>query len=161
MLDIFSFIGFPQIYRNKKAHCPTAEIIGIYFLRTIVPRKYMAIISAVGLFCCDFEETPNEKMSNMSNLTKSNFRYSSQCFYHFSPKILDYHVILLNVLWRKYCLVFTTDPITLTSCVNKKLSWFSLKTIFNYHFKRGWWNLEINTKHFKSVPWILVNCPSS
>ena len=40
----------------------------------IVPRKYMPIISAVGLFCCDkFEETPNEKVSNMSKLTKSYF----------------------------------------------------------------------------------------
>ena len=40
----------------------------------IVPRKYMRIISAVGLFCCDkFEETPNEKVSNMSKLTKSYF----------------------------------------------------------------------------------------
>ena len=51
------------------------EIIGIYFLRTIVPRKYMPLISAVGLFCCDkFEETPNEKVSNMSKLTKSYFK---------------------------------------------------------------------------------------
>ena len=32
----------------------------------------MLIISAVGLFCCDkFEETPNEKVVNMSKLTKS------------------------------------------------------------------------------------------
>ena len=34
----------------------------------------MPIISAVGLFCCDkFEETTNEKVSNMSKLTKSYF----------------------------------------------------------------------------------------
>ena len=47
------------------------EIIGIYFLRTIVPRKYLPIISAVGLFCCNkFEETPNEKVVDMSKLTK-------------------------------------------------------------------------------------------
>ena len=59
MLTIFSFGS------------PTAEIIGIYFLGTIVPRKHMPIISAVGLFCCDkFEETPNEKVSGLSKLTK-------------------------------------------------------------------------------------------
>ena len=34
----------------------------------------MPIISAVGLFCYDeFEETPNEKVVNMSKLTKPNF----------------------------------------------------------------------------------------
>ena len=54
----------------------TAEIIGRYFLGTIILRKYMPIISAVGLFCYDkFEETPNEKMVNMSKLTKPYFRY--------------------------------------------------------------------------------------
>ena len=50
------------------------EIIGIYFLRTIIPRKYMPLISAVGPFCYDkFEETPNEKVINMSKLTKPYF----------------------------------------------------------------------------------------
>ena len=40
----------------------------------IVPRKYMPKISVVGLYCCDkFEETPNEKVVNMSKLTKSYF----------------------------------------------------------------------------------------
>ena len=35
----------------------------------------MPIISAVGLFCYDkFEETPNEKVVNMSKLTKSYFK---------------------------------------------------------------------------------------
>ena len=53
---------------------PTVEIIGIYFLGTIVPRKYMPIISAVGLFCYDkFEETPNEKVVNIFKLTKPYF----------------------------------------------------------------------------------------
>ena len=34
----------------------------------------MLIISAVGLFCCDkVEEIPNEKVVNMSKLTKSYF----------------------------------------------------------------------------------------
>ena len=35
---------------------------------------FSAIISAVGLFCCDkFEETPNEKVTNMSKLAKPYF----------------------------------------------------------------------------------------
>ena len=35
----------------------------------------MPIISAVGLSCCDkFKETPNEKVCNMSKLTKSYFK---------------------------------------------------------------------------------------
>ena len=34
----------------------------------------MPIISTVGLFCCDkFEETPNEKVSDLSKLTKPQF----------------------------------------------------------------------------------------
>ena len=37
--------------------------------------KIHAIISAFGLFCCDkFEETPNEKVSDLSKLTKPYFR---------------------------------------------------------------------------------------
>ena len=53
---------------------PTAEIVGIYFLETIVPRKYRPIFFAVGLFCCEkFEETPNEKVVNISKLTKPYF----------------------------------------------------------------------------------------
>ena len=40
----------------------------------------MPIISAVGLFCSDkFEETPNEKVSNMSKLTKSYFSTGCEC----------------------------------------------------------------------------------
>ena len=51
------------------------EIIGIYFLGRIVPRKYVPISSAVGLFCSDkFEETPNEKVINMSKSTKPYFK---------------------------------------------------------------------------------------
>ena len=75
MLDTFSFGVSSNLSQQKS---PTAEIIGIYFLRTIVPRKYMPIISAVGLFCCDkFEETPNEKVVNMAKLTKFYFRSNS------------------------------------------------------------------------------------
>ena len=74
MLDTFSFGVTSNLSQQKS---PTAGIIGICFLGTIVPRKYMPIISTVGLFCCDkFEETPNEKVSNMSKLTKSYFRGS-------------------------------------------------------------------------------------
>ena len=73
MLDTFSFGVSSNLSQQKS---PTAEIIGIHFLRTIVPRKHMPIISAVGLFCCDkFEETPNEKVVNMSKLTKSYFKF--------------------------------------------------------------------------------------
>ena len=47
----------------------------MYFLGTIVPTKYMALISTFGLFCCDkFEETPNEKVVNMSKITKPYFK---------------------------------------------------------------------------------------
>ena len=61
MLNTFSF-GCLQYIR------------GIYFIGTIVPIKYLPMISTVGLFCCNkFEETPNEKVSNMSKLTKSYF----------------------------------------------------------------------------------------
>ena len=42
-----------------------------------VPIKYMPIISTVGLFCCEkIEETPNEKVSNLSKLTKYYFSES-------------------------------------------------------------------------------------
>ena len=69
MLYTFSFGVSSNLSQQK---WPTAGIIGIYFIGTIVPRKYMPIIFAVGLVCCDkFEETPNEKVVNMSKLTKS------------------------------------------------------------------------------------------
>ena len=59
---------------------PTAENYRYIFSQTIVPRKYMPIISTVGLFCCDkFEETQNKKVVNMSKLTKSYFKF--QLFY--------------------------------------------------------------------------------
>ena len=71
MLTTFSF-GVSSIFLQQNS--PTVEVIGIYFFGTIVLRKYMPIIFAVGLFCCDkFEETPNEKVVNMSKLTKSYF----------------------------------------------------------------------------------------
>ena len=50
---------------------PTGEILGKYFPRTIVPRKYMHKISAVGLFSCDkFEETPKQKVIDLSKFLK-------------------------------------------------------------------------------------------
>ena len=76
MLTTFSFGVSSNLSQQKS---PTAEIIGIYvrryFLGTIIPRKYMPMISAIGLFCYDkFEETSNEKVVNMSKLTKPYFR---------------------------------------------------------------------------------------
>ena len=60
---------------------PTAEISRIYFLGTIVRRKYLPKISAVGLFCCDkFEEIPNQKVFDLSKFKKFNF---STTFYDF------------------------------------------------------------------------------
>ena len=71
MLHTF-LIGVASNLSQQKS--PTAEILAIYFLGTIVPRKYVPIISAVWLFSYDkFEETPNEKVVNMSKLTKSYF----------------------------------------------------------------------------------------
>ena len=68
MLDTFSFgVSSKEPNNGNYWHIFSQD-------RTIVPRKYMPIISAVGFFCCDkFEETPNEKVSNMSKLTKSYF----------------------------------------------------------------------------------------
>ena len=69
---------------------PTAEIFGKYFLRTIVPRKYMGKISAVGLFCCDkFEETPKQKVIDLSKLK----------IFYFSSEILtlDFDQLLTSM----------------------------------------------------------------
>ena len=64
MLTTFSFRFSSNLSQQKT---PTAE--------TIVPRKYMPLICAVGLFCYDkLEETPNEKVVNMSKLTKPYFK---------------------------------------------------------------------------------------
>ena len=71
MLTTFSFEVSSNLPQQKNQ---TTEIIVIYFLGTIVLRKYWPIISAVGLFCYDkFEETPNEEVVNMPKLTKPNF----------------------------------------------------------------------------------------
>ena len=72
MLDTFSFGVSSNLSKQKSL---TAEILCIYFLGTIVQRKYLPKISAVGLFCYDkFDETPNKKVVNMSKLTKPYYR---------------------------------------------------------------------------------------
>ena len=76
MLITFCF-GFSSNLSQQKS--PTAEILRIYFLRTIFRRKYMHKISTVGLFCCDkFEETPKQKVINMSKLNKLHFSKQMQ-----------------------------------------------------------------------------------
>ena len=71
MLDTFSFGVSLNLSQQKS---PTAEILRIYFLRTIFRGKYMHKISTVGLFCCDkFEEIPKQKVINMSKLNKLPF----------------------------------------------------------------------------------------
>ena len=51
-----------------------------YILKRVVPTKYMPIISAVGLFCYGkFEETPNEKMVNMPQLSKPDTIRTQKC----------------------------------------------------------------------------------
>ena len=71
-VDHFLLWGFFKSIATKEPN--TAEILGKYFLRTIVPRKYMRKISAVGLFCCDkFEETPKQKVIDLSKLQKFYF----------------------------------------------------------------------------------------
>ena len=53
---------------------PTAKFLRINFLQKIVLRKYMRKTSAIGLFCChEFEETPKQKVINMSKLNKLHF----------------------------------------------------------------------------------------
>ena len=57
-----NFTSMEKCTKYSKIDCCAALTIGIYFLGTIVPRKYMPIFSAVGLFCCDkFEENPKRE----------------------------------------------------------------------------------------------------
>ena len=49
-------------------------------------RKYMRKISAVGLFSCDkFEETPKQKVINMSKLNKFHFKIQQKSLGDESP----------------------------------------------------------------------------
>ena len=71
---------------------PTADFTHIYFLRTIFRRKYMRKISTVGLFCCDkFEETPKQKVINMSKLNKFYFSCFQQKHQHLTEFFLNTH----------------------------------------------------------------------
>ena len=71
-------MGFLQIYYKKRVQ--QRKLIEHVFIELLfVQRKYIPIISAVGLFCYDkFEETINEKVVNMSKLTKSYFSCRAQ-----------------------------------------------------------------------------------
>ena len=62
-------------------------------------------ISVVGLFCCDiFEETPKQKVINMSKLNKFHFRLN--LFYLFQElKSRDYvffHALYSKEFWSSY-----------------------------------------------------------
>ena len=57
----------------SKQKSPTAEIIGIYFIGTILPIKSMPIISTVGLFCFDkFGDNQTRKCSTFFPNVKVN-----------------------------------------------------------------------------------------
>ena len=79
---------------------PTAEILRIYFLGTIVRRKYLPKISAVGLFSCDkFEETPKQKVIDLS---KFKIFYFSSILY---KQNLEVFLIQHQKNLRKRCLL--------------------------------------------------------
>ena len=66
MLISFSFGVSSNLSQQNS---PTAEILCIYFLKTIVRRKHLPKISAVGLFSCDkFEENPNTKAESYQHV---------------------------------------------------------------------------------------------
>ena len=70
MLNTFSFWLSSNLSKTKE-HNSGGNYRHIFYWNDYSDN----IISAVGLFCCDkFEETSNEKVSNMSKLTKSYFR---------------------------------------------------------------------------------------
>ena len=86
MLITFCFGGSLNLSQEKS---PTAVILGKCFLRKIVLRKYMRKISAVGLFCCDkFEETPKQKVINMSKLNKLHFRIKAGFPYRYQSCLI-------------------------------------------------------------------------
>ena len=74
-----SALGFLHLSQQKS---PTAEILYIYFLGTIVRRKYLPRISAVGLFSCDkFEETSKQKVMDLSKFKKNYFSFHFYAMY--------------------------------------------------------------------------------
>ena len=105
-----SRLGFLQIYHNKGAQQWKLKAY-IYFLGTIVRRKYMPIISAVRLFCSDkFEDTANEKVVYMSKLTKPYFSFWSFCSFKFSlfncsKSWMEGYWHNLNILINTHCFV--------------------------------------------------------
>ena len=73
MLITFSFGVSSNLSQQKS---PTVEILRIYFLGTIVRRKYLPKISAVGFFSYDkFEETPKQKVIDQSKYLKMEFTF--------------------------------------------------------------------------------------
>ena len=112
MLITFCFGVSSNLSQEKS---PTAEILGKYFLRTIVPRKYMRKISAVGLFCCDkFEETPKQKVIDLSKLNKFYFKTEFMCFILFANRFLNkvlngiktFYPVREQVSQHCYCFLF-------------------------------------------------------
>ena len=71
MLTTFSFGVFFKFVTTKE---PNSRNYKHIFSRNNHPRKYVPTISTAGLFCYGkFEETPNEKGVNMSEVTKPYF----------------------------------------------------------------------------------------
>ena len=75
MLNAFSY-GCFQIYQNKRT-----EIMGLYFIGTIVSIKSMLKISDVGLFCKIWKQ-PNEKVLNIFSVPKLTKPYLSKSNFH-------------------------------------------------------------------------------
>ena len=70
MLTTFSL----EVSSKSQQRAQQREIMSIHFLKK-TSRKYRHILSAVGLLCNDkFEETSDEKVVNMSKLTKPYFK---------------------------------------------------------------------------------------
>ena len=65
---MFKNFSFGYLLTQKS---PTAEIIGIYSIGTIVPLKYMPIISTVGRFCIHkFEDSQTRKCLTFLGMSK-------------------------------------------------------------------------------------------
>ena len=62
----------------------------------------MPKISAVGLFSCDkFEETPKQKVINMSKLNKfyfSIYTFVNRCTYYISAHADNAHTAMVNII---------------------------------------------------------------
>ena len=125
----------------------------------------MPIISAVGVFCCDkFKETPNEKVVNMSKLTKSyfkrftktetyDFRSSSIWSWFYFKFWLRLRRTLRGLLWRwlwgwlpkilfssKICSIILLVPIFLHWWFSEILS--SWIYWYFWWFWRFWWSSD-------------------